>query len=89
MPVFCFLHKLPSLDIDYTVRKFMGGFYMQTEKEYILGREINALRCESVGEYSLPDYNGDVKKVLLVKTQVYPAGKFVGEDLLEFSGSVG
>lgn len=62
---------------------------MQTEKEYILGREINALRCESVGEYSLPDYNGDVKKVLLVKTQVYPAGKFVGEDLLEFSGSVG
>ena len=62
---------------------------MQVEKEYTVGREINALRCESVGEYSLPDYNGDVKKVLLVKTQVYPSGKFVGEDLLEFSGSVG
>ena len=62
---------------------------MQIEKEYTVGREINTLRCESVGEYSLPDYNGDVKKVLLVKTQVFPSGKFVGEDLLEFSGSVG
>ena len=62
---------------------------MQIEKEYTVGREISALRCESVGEYSLPDYNGDVKKVLLVKTQVYPSGKFVGDDLLEFSGSVG
>lgn len=62
---------------------------MQIEKEYTVGREINTLRCESVGEYSLPDYNGDVKKVLLVKTQVFPSGKFVGDDLLEFSGSVG
>ena len=62
---------------------------MQTEKEYNAGREISAVRCESVGEYSLPDYNGDVKKILLVKTRVLPSGSFVGEDSLEFSGSVG
>ena len=62
---------------------------MQTEKEYTVGREINGLRCDSVGDYSLPDYNGDVKKVLLVKTRVFPTGKFVGDDTLEFSGSVG
>ena len=62
---------------------------MQTEKEYTVGREIHALRCESSGEYSLPDYNGDVKKILLVKSKVFPAGKFVGEDALEFSGTVG
>ena len=62
---------------------------MQTEKEYLIGREINSLRCESVGEYSLPDYNGDVKKLLTVKAKVFPSGKFVGEDTLEFSGSVG
>ena len=62
---------------------------MQTEKEYLTGREISALRCESVGEYSLPDYNGDVKKILAVKTKVFPGGKFVGEDALEFSGTVG
>ena len=62
---------------------------MQTEKEYIIGREINTLRCESTGEYSLPDYNGDVKKVLTVKTRAFPTGKFVGDDMLEFSGTVG
>ena len=61
---------------------------MQTEKEYLIGREINGLRCESVGEYSLPDYNGDVKKLLAVKTKTHPAGKFVGEEALEFSGTV-
>ena len=62
---------------------------MQTEKEYFVLRELSSLRCESVGEYSLPDYNTDVKKLLTVKTKVFPTGKFVGEDTLEFSGTVG
>lgn len=62
---------------------------MQTEKEYLTSREIISLRSDSVGEYSLPDYNGDVKKILAVKTKVYPTGKFVGDETLEFSGSVG
>ena len=62
---------------------------MQTEKEYIIGREINALRCESIGEYALPDYNTDVKKLLSIRTCAFPTGKFVGDDLLEFSGTVG
>lgn len=61
---------------------------MQTEMEYQSGREINSLRCESVGEYSLPDYNGDVKKILAVKTKVFPSGRFVGDGVLEISGSV-
>ncbi|MBQ7343901.1 MAG: DUF3794 domain-containing protein [Clostridia bacterium] len=62
---------------------------MQTEKEYLTGREIVALRCESTGDYSLPDYNTDVKKILAVKTKVFPSGKFASDDSLEFSGSVG
>ena len=62
---------------------------MQTEKEYLVGREVRALRCESVGEYSLPDYNGDIRKVLALKTKVFPTGKFVGDDSLEISGTVG
>lgn len=61
---------------------------MQTEKEYQRAAEIPSLRCESVGEYSLPDYNGDVKRVLAVKTRVHPSGKFVGDDSLEVSGTV-
>ena len=61
---------------------------MQTEKEYFSSKEVRGLRCESVGEYSLPDYNGDVKKVLTVKTKLFPSGKFVGDESLEFSGTV-
>lgn len=61
---------------------------MQTEKEYFSAREVRGLRCESVGEYSLPDYNGDVKKILAVKTKLFPSGKFVGDESLEFSGAV-
>ena len=62
---------------------------MQTEKEYLIGREIASLRCESTGEYSLPDYNGDVKKILAVKCKAFPSGCFSSDDSLEFSGSVG
>lgn len=61
---------------------------MQTEKEYMAGREVQGLRCESTGEYSLPDYNGDVRKVLLVRPKVFPTGKFVGDGVLELSGIV-
>ena len=61
---------------------------MQKEKEYIVGRDMRALRLESTGEYSLPDYNGDVKRVLAVKTRLTPAGSFVGEDTLDISGTV-
>ena len=61
---------------------------MQTEKEYLRAKEIPSLRCESVGEYSLPDYNGDVKRVLAVNPRLSPDGKFVGDDTLEVSGGV-
>ena len=61
---------------------------MQTEKEYTVGREIHALRCESSGEYSLPDYNGDVKKVLFVRPKLFPSGKVVADGVLELSGIV-
>ena len=61
---------------------------MQTKREYLTGREINSLRCESTGEYTLPDYNGDVKKVMTVKTKIFPSEKFVSDDSLDFSGTV-
>ena len=61
---------------------------MQTEQGYLSVREVPGLRCESVGDYSLPDYNGDIRKVLTVKTKILPAGTFVGDDTLELSGSI-
>ncbi len=61
---------------------------MQTEKEYLKERHILCLRSESVGEYSLPDYNTDVKKVLLINPAAIPSGKFLGDGSIEFSGVV-
>ena len=61
---------------------------MQTEKEYITERSIVGLHSESAGEYPLPDYNGDVKRVLMINPRVVPTGKFISEGSVEFSGSV-
>lgn len=61
---------------------------MQTEKEYISERSIIGLHSESVGEYPLPDYNGDVKRVLMITPRVVTTGKYMNEASLEFSGNV-
>ncbi len=43
---------------------------------------------ESVAEYTLADYMGDVKKILTVRASAIPSGKFSGEGATEFSGIV-
>ncbi|MBO7303754.1 MAG: DUF3794 domain-containing protein [Clostridia bacterium] len=44
--------------------------------------------CESVCEYTLPDYMGDVKKILSVSAKAQPSGKFASDGELECSGIV-
>lgn len=44
--------------------------------------------CESSCEYALPDYMGDVKKILSVSASAIPSGKFVSDGAIEFSGIV-
>ncbi len=44
--------------------------------------------CESVCEYSLPDYLGDVKKILTVSATVIPSGKYATDGEVNFSGVV-
>ncbi len=61
---------------------------MENRIEYTEDRVIKDVICESTGEYSLPDYNGDIKKILHVGTSVIPSGKFLDGDNLEFSGIV-
>lgn len=54
------------------------------------------LRCERRGEiytdtsadYSLPDYNGDVRRILYTNAQVHPSGSFENGDSVDFSGIV-
>ena len=50
--------------------------------------KIYQKECESTCEYSLPDYLGDVKKILTVSSSVIPSGKFVSDGEAEFSGVV-
>ena len=61
---------------------------MQTDKEYVTERSLVGLHSESSGEYPLPDYNGDVKRVLMINPRVVPTGKFINEGSVEFSGTV-
>ena len=58
------------------------------EKEFLTDKAISSLYSESVGEYSLPDYHTDVKKLLLIKVRAVPSGKFINSDSIEFSGTV-
>ena len=54
------------------------------------------LRCERRGEiyadssadYSLPDYNGDVRRILFTNAEVHPSGSFENGDSVDFSGIV-
>ncbi len=43
---------------------------------------------ESHGEYHLPDYAGDLKKILSASARIVPAGKFLGEGEMQFGGAV-
>lgn len=47
-----------------------------------------AVSCESSTEYTLPDYMGDVRRVLHSEAMASPATGFVGEGSAEFSGVV-
>ncbi len=44
--------------------------------------------CECISEYILPDYLGDVRKILSVRAVTRPVGEFLGEGELHLNGSV-
>lgn len=44
--------------------------------------------CESGIDYILPDYMGDIRKILMSRAKVVPSGSFATEGVLEASGSV-
>ena len=43
---------------------------------------------ESHADYVLPDYQGDVRKILFTEATLRPSGRFAGGDEVEFSGVV-
>lgn len=44
--------------------------------------------CESTCEYILPDYMGDIRKVLVSRAKVLPTGRFFTDGTLEVAGMV-
>lgn len=47
-----------------------------------------ALTFECHGEHHLPDYAGDMKKILSSSARILPAGKFIGGEEVQFGGAV-
>ena len=60
----------------------------KTEIEFTKNTRCAQVFTESSAEYVLPDYNGDVRKVLYTSAEVRPGGKFAGGDEIEYSGIV-
>lgn len=61
---------------------------METQREFNKDRAYIGVLTESSGEYLLPDYNGDVKRLLTTKARAIPSGKFLSGDNAEFAGIV-
>ncbi len=57
------------------------------EAFFVMNRKV-IKECESSCEYILPDYMGDIRKVLSSKARAVPGGKFISEGAVEVSGVV-
>lgn len=61
---------------------------IKTEVGYTKNIKCQDVHTESSAEYVLPDYLGDVRKILFTSASVRPAGRLVGGDRVECSGIV-
>lgn len=55
---------------------------------YIKEEKTQGVRTESSGEYLLPDYMGDVKRLLRFSANACPVSKLAGQDAVSFLGTV-
>lgn len=58
------------------------------ENEYKKCTRRAEVYTDSSAEWVLPDYNGDVRKLLLCDAQIHPAGKFAGDGEVELTGII-
>ena len=49
---------------------------MERESSFKQDRIISGITSDSTGEYVLPDYKGDVRKILETKVIAVPGGRF-------------
>ena len=55
---------------------------------YVKNVKCQDVYTESRAEYTLPDYCGDMRKILFTDASLRPSGRFAGGDEVEFSGIV-
>ncbi len=58
------------------------------ENEYRKSTRRADVYLDSTAEYVLPDYNGDIRKLLFCDAEVHPSGKFFGDGEVEFTGII-
>ena len=61
---------------------------IKSETSYTKNIKCSDVYTESAVDYSLPDYLGDVRKILFTEATLRPSGRFAGGDEVEFSGVV-
>ncbi|MBR2343150.1 MAG: hypothetical protein IKA64_02745 [Clostridia bacterium] len=61
---------------------------MERRTEFVRERVQRSVFSESTGEYALPDYNTDIKKILLTEAEALPSGAFPDGDALECAGVI-
>ena len=60
----------------------------KTNTSYIKSIKCADVYTESQTDYSIPDYLGDVRKILFTEATLRPSGRFAGGETVEFSGVV-
>ena len=67
-----------------------GDFFMEikTNVDYFKSVRCSDVYTESSVDYVLPDYLGEVRKILFSDVSLRPSGRFAGGDEVEFSGIV-
>lgn len=60
----------------------------ETEEVIYCDLAGEAVFCEAAGDYVLPDYQPEIRKILAVRPSVLPTGRYVGGARAEFNGSV-
>ena len=61
---------------------------IKTDIEFTESKRLPDVYTESQSEYSLPDYNREVRKILYTSADLQPSGRFVGNDEIAFSGII-
>lgn len=61
---------------------------IKTDTQFTKNIKCADVYTESAAEYVLPDYLGDVRKILFTSAEPRPSGRFAGSGEVEFSGIV-